>query len=222
MGLSIEDLINAMRAPNSPFRIVQANSNPIVVPLTQATVDTIRNCPSCTVIASRVREIERNRTFQTNVGDAIAGRYPVKASSQFVEKRIYDDFPTPGDMRLAAMFHQSPWDARRPILNRMADDRLRHLGLRLLGIEASHCLSPEEGTKFSSWQQSRRVGPAPKHTFRTVDQAITECRDLLECAIADEKNKLSEILTWLEAQVSQAEFEPAQLPPLYYQQSLVD
>ena len=199
-GLTVEDLVATMRAPQSPFRIVQANSNPILFPLAQAAIGTIKECPSSAVVASRAQAIARNRTFQTKVGDAIAGRYPEKTPSQFVEKRIYDGFPTTGDVRMAEVFHKSPWDARRPILDKMTDERCRDLGLRLIGIEASEHLSPDDSARFNAWLRNRRVGPAPNQTFRTVDQAIAECTNDLECASANEKEQLREILSWLEAQ----------------------
>src|SRR5262245_36560190 len=109
---------------------------------------TIIDLPSESVVASRVATIQRNKSFQYNVGSAIARRYPERSPSQFIENRIYDSFAEPGDMRLAEMFHLAPWETRRPILDRMADDRFRELGLRLLGVEAFHCLSVDEQAQF--------------------------------------------------------------------------
>jgi exodeoxyribonuclease-1 len=200
MNLTVEDLITAMRAPKSPFRIVQTNSNPTMQPLDQRTVGAIKDCPSNALIASRAQMIARNRSFQAKVGDAIAGRYPEKVPSQFVEERNYDGFPTAGDVRLAAMFHQCPWEERRAILDKMTDDRLRELGFRLFGIEAHDHLSLEEQAFFAAWQQSRRHGPVKKQSFRTVDQAISECREDLESASAVKKSELRKILSWLETQ----------------------
>ena len=92
--------------------------------------------------------------------------------SQFVEEHIYDGFPTAGDVRLAALFHQCPWEERRATLDKMTDDRLRELGFRLFGIEAHDHLSLEEQAFFTAWQQSRRHGPVQKtfslHSSRLV------------------------------------------------------
>ena len=60
-----------------------------------------------------MKAIQQNMSFQHRVGDAIAGRYPKKSPSQFIEERIYDNFPTAGDMRVAEIFHHAPWEARR-------------------------------------------------------------------------------------------------------------
>jgi exodeoxyribonuclease-1 len=200
MDLSVEDIIAAMKAPRSPFHIVQANAQPIVIPLDRCTGGTIKELPSSVEIISRVEAIQRNRCFQIKVGDAIAGRYPEKDTSQFIEERIYDSFATTTDTHLAEMFHDVPWEARRSILNKMSDERFRDLGLRLLAIEANDYLSPNERSKFSTWLMSRRLGPAPKRTFRTIEQAISECLESLKCACGDEQGKLMEILSWLKAQ----------------------
>ena len=205
LNSSVEDLIAAMRAPKSPFRVVQANSNPTALPLVTSMVGTITNCPSSAVIASRIQVIQRSAEFQTKVGDAVAGRYPEKARSEFVEQRIYDAFPASADTRLAAQFHQVPWEQRRTLLDQMRDERLRDLGLRLIGIEASHLLSREEQVQFISWQLSRRSGPAPKGTFRTIEQARNECRDELGGASPEETMRLKQILAWLDSQAAEYE-----------------
>lgn len=205
LNSSVEDLIAVMRAPKSPFRVIQANSNPIVLPLTGAPEPAIVDCPSSGVIASRVQVIQRSVEFQTKVGDAIAGRYPERASSEFVEERIYDAFPTSADTLLASRFHMVPWEARRALLDQMRDERLRDLGLRLIGAEAGHLLSEKERVEFKSWQLHRRNGPAPKEAFRTIDQACNECRDGLEGASPEERLRLEEILAWLESQAAEVE-----------------
>lgn len=205
LSLSVEHLIAVMRAPKNPFRIVQANSNPTARPLTSSLTGTIVNCPSSVVIASRVQAIQRSLGFQTKVGDAIAGRYPEKVPAEFVEERIYDAFPSPSDVHLASRFHQVPWEERRMLLDQMRDERLRDLGLRLIGAEASHMLSHEERIQFGSWQRTRRLGPAPKGKFRTIEQACHECRDGLEGASPDESLRLAEILTWLQSQAAECD-----------------
>lgn len=205
--LSVEDLISVMRAPKSPFRVIQANSNPTVLPLASSLTGAIVNCPSSDTMASRVQLIQRSLDFQTKVGDAIAERYSEKTPSELVEERIYDAFPSSSDALLASRFHQVPWEARRAILDQMRDERLRELGIRLIGAEASHLLSQEEQIQFGSWHRSRRVGPAPRGKFRTIEQASKECRDDLESASPGEKLRLREILNWLESQ--EAEFEYA-------------
>lgn len=205
MSLSVEDLIAVMRGPKSPFRIVQTNSNPTARPLASSLTGTIVNCPSSAVIAQRVQLIQRSLGFQTKVGDAIAGRYPERATTEFVEERIYDAFPSSSDALLASRFHDAPWEARRTLLDQMRDERLRDLGLRLIATEAGHLLSREEQLWFSEWQRKRRLGPAPKGKFRTIEQACNECRNDLEGASPDVKLRLKEILTWLESQAAEHE-----------------
>ena len=53
--------------------------------------------------------------------------------------------------------------------------------------EAPHLLAEEEITHFRSWRDSRRFGPAPPKTFRTISQAIAECDDHLTDATQDER-----------------------------------
>ena len=194
-----------MRAPKSPFRIVHANSNPTVGPLDQSSVGTIIDRPSSAVIAKRVQVFQRSQEFQTKVGEAFSGRYPEKTPSEFVEERIYDAFPSTADMRLAAKFHEVPWEARRSILDEMRDERLRHLGLRLIGTEAINQLSHDERSRFSSWHLSRRSGTAPKGTFRTIEQARSECTADLEGASPEEKIRPQEILSWLEIEATKVQ-----------------
>lgn len=197
--LTVEDLITTMKAAKSPVRIVQANAQPIALPLCQAAFSVIKDAPSRSEATERSIAIQKNKAFQARVGEAIAGRYPDKTPSEFVEERIYDDFPSLDDARLAKAFHQTSWTARRALLDKMGDERLRELGFRLLAHEANDELTPDEQAQFCSWQEGRRLGPAPPRKFRTIPQAIAECLDDLKCACDDERARLQEILSWLRA-----------------------
>lgn len=199
-NLSLDDLISAMRAPKSPFRIVQANSNPILHPLSDTTP--INDCPAPSVLTTRIQAIQGDQQFQIKVGDAVAKRYPEKAPSQFVEERIYDAFPASSDMRIAAQFHATPWESRRALVDQIRDERLRELAIRLIGTEASHTLNHGERANFDAWQRSRLLGPAPKKTFRTIEQARRECADELATATEPEAKRLCDIMAWLETKAS--------------------
>src|SRR5262249_4280459 len=140
-----------------------------------------------------------NHAFQMKVGDAIARRYPDKPLSEFVEQQIYDSFPTPQDTRLAAEFHRVPWDKRLPILREIKDPRWQELGQRLLAMEASHLVGADETAQFRAWQNTRRFGPAPNKTFRTIPQAIAECDAHVEEVTQQERIQLMGIRSWLES-----------------------
>lgn len=195
-NLSLDDLNSAMRAPKSPFRIVQANSNPILHPLSDTTL--INNCPAPSVLKSRILAIQGDPQFRIKVGDAVAKRYPEKAPSQFVEERIYDVFPASCDMRIAAQFHATPWEHRRAVVDQIRDERLRELAIRLIGTEAGHALDHSDRASFDAWQRSRLLGPAPAKTFRTIEQARRECADELATATGPETKRLRDIMAWLE------------------------
>ncbi|MGK2923266.1 MAG: hypothetical protein ACSLE4_10855 [Methyloceanibacter sp.] len=195
-SLSTEQLIKVIRRPKSPIRIVRANAQPMLVPLANAV---IADCPSDPLITSRMRHIQGNKDFQSRAGEALESRYAEQAASPFVERRIYDAFPSSSDMHLATTFHKAPWDSRRVILDRIADDRLRELGLRILALGAQDHLSLDEQTNFQSWLAFRRRGPAPERSFRTIAQATSECLDALEGASGGEASRLKEILCWLQS-----------------------
>ena len=199
IGLTTQQLTKAIKAPKSALRIVKANAQPILISLARAGRDAIKDLPSNSVIASRLRAIQSNKSFQSRVGEAISGRYPEAAPSPLIEKRIYDRFSTAGDMRLAAMFHEAPWEARRPMLDKLGDDRLRELGLRLLAFEAHHQLSADEQAQFHSWLRRRRLGPTTERSFRTIEHAISECLQDLGRASGEDINRLREIFSWLES-----------------------
>jgi hypothetical protein len=84
--------------------------------------------------------------------------------------------------------------------------------LRLLGVEAFHCLSVAEQTQFRCWLNSRLLGPVTQKTFRTIDEAISECLHELECASQDEMKYLRETLSWLQS-MRDASTELTETPP---------
>lgn len=46
MSLSSQELVDAIKVPKSPLRIVQANAQPILIPLCRAATDVIKDPPS--------------------------------------------------------------------------------------------------------------------------------------------------------------------------------
>lgn len=165
---------------------MQANAQPILIPLIQTGVHTISNCPSDSVIASRARHIQNNKPFQCKVGDAIDGRYAEQPPAPFVERRIYDAFPNPGDTRLAAMFHKARWDSRRVILDKVVDERIRELGLRLLALGAHAQLSADEQVNFllaeipPAWASPRPIIPNNRKCGLRVRPVPRRCLPRLE------------------------------------------
>jgi exodeoxyribonuclease I len=88
------------------------------------------------------------------------------------------------------------WVARRNLVERLADDRLRELGKRLIFVERPDVMDAVEQTELETWTMDRLFGFGPEGP-RSLDESYQEACRLIETEGHEQQSLLMEISTWL-------------------------
>ena len=75
------------------------------------------------------------------------------------KNQLYDGFPSHSDNAIMERFHETDWPDRKDLLDRLADERLRLLGQRLIYTDAADTM------EFES-RQGLRCGDCPSSDGR--------------------------------------------------------
>ncbi|MDP6722034.1 MAG: hypothetical protein QGF59_25420, partial [Pirellulaceae bacterium] len=141
LGLSTHELLAVLEGRTKPIRVVRTNSQPILMPEAMAQEDTTGADLSSDVIERRVSQIRSNESFRSRVGQALAKRYADGEPSPYVEKKMYDAFPSKPDEAIMSEFQTADWQGRLELAKRLSDLRLRDLARRLIYCEKPELLS---------------------------------------------------------------------------------
>jgi exodeoxyribonuclease-1 len=153
LDMTCESVQGLFKASPRLVRIVKLNSQPILMPLSMV--------PACggdfdiELARQRSQMIADHPTFREAVAKSLALRYPERAPATYVEERIYEGFPSRADADLMERFHSLPWPERPTVAARLADERIRELGERLIYLEAPEALPDDVRSKYDGWRRSR-------------------------------------------------------------------
>ncbi len=157
LDLDEEQLTQEFKKTGTPLKKVRANAQPILMPLNIAPQGLRDLSPALSVIEERASLIADSEPFRQRVGAALSKLYQDTETSDHVEKRIYDAFPTNHDAHLMRQFHMTPWEERMDLVRQMQDQRFSRLGQRLIYFENPELLSEANKEKirdeFSSYEQ---------------------------------------------------------------------
>ena len=171
------DVATFLRASPRVIRIVKANQQPILAPFELGHERVSGYDLSSDKLMEKARQVKAHPTFADNVAYAVANRYPPWETSEHVEERIYEGFPSRADTNLMEQFHASPWNERSEIVSRFEDDRLKELGERLIYVERTDALPDEVKEHYDSWLRNRFLaeGDVP---WVTIGSALKELEEL--------------------------------------------
>ena len=153
LDMTCESVQGLLKASPRRVRIVKLNSQPILMPLSMPPAS--GGDADIVLAHQRSQLIADHPAFGEAVSKSLALRYPERDPATYVEQRIYDGFPSPADANLMERFHSIPWSERPAVVARLADERIRELGERLIYLEAPEVLSADARSKFDDWRRSR-------------------------------------------------------------------
>jgi exonuclease I len=137
-------------------------------------------------IKRRADQIRDNRDFNTRVGQALANRYEDDEPSPYVEKKIYDGFPSKSDEVIMSRFQGADWPERLELGKQLSDARLRDLARRQIYFEKPELLSNAVRRELDEWLSERFLTEDPDVPWRTIPRALEEVKDLLKTTEGEE------------------------------------
>ncbi len=112
------------------IRTVAANQVPNLLPIKDPRPDWIAAASAVTA----------RPDFRSRVGAALARMFTDREEPEHVEERIYSGFYSGDDKSALRDFQASDWERRAEIVARLADERLKQLGRRVIHSNAPHLL----------------------------------------------------------------------------------
>lgn len=204
LDLDVPDLIDVMNRTPKAIRAVKTNAQPTIMPSAMHPDVGAASRFSAEELSRRARMIAVAPEFQRRVGQALVQRFTEEEPSEHVERRIYDDFPTPADKDRMTRFHDADWPRRVEIANEIEDPRYRELAIRLIHAERPEALPESTRSTYDEWL-SRRLTTNEDVPWRTLRQALREADDRLQSASGEERQHLLGIRTFLEEVASKHE-----------------
>lgn len=195
-ALNDEDLHAELHKSPKSLRWVRTNSCPILMPANKApsTTKGVELDPS--LLSARVIYLREHRALREKLIRAAIEDRPEYGQSTYVEQQIYNAFFSNEDQELMRQFHESPWEARFPIIAQFQDPRLRTIGARLIYFEKPEVLSEEERRIFEQEFASRLLSE-DEQDWLTLHKAIEETDAMLLDIEDTSKTFLSEYRAFL-------------------------
>jgi exodeoxyribonuclease I len=197
IGLTVEELANAMGRKTTAFHTFRSNSQPILMPPELAEAAITETGLSSGDLEQRADLIQGDPDFRMRVGLALASRRKQPDPSPYVERKIYDGFPSHDDAEIMAHFHEANWEGRLEHCKSLGDRRLRELARRLVYIEDPDLLSKSVKSELDQWLSERLLTEDANVPWRTVPKAQQETDDLLRNAVGEERDLLVEVKAFL-------------------------
>jgi len=197
IGLTVEELADAMSRKTTAFHTFRANSQPILMPPELAEEAISETGLSPEELERRAELIHGDLEFRKRVGLALASRRAQPEPTPYVERKIYDGFPSHDDAEIMMHFHETNWENRLEHCKRLGDRRLREIARRLVYIEEPELLSDNVRTELDRWLADRLLTEDANVPWRTIPKALQETDDLLRNAVGEERDLLVEVKAFL-------------------------
>jgi exodeoxyribonuclease-1 len=202
--LSEDELLSIMNSRKKALRYVPCNKQPMLLasepsfalPYAEADREEFRR---------RADLIHRAQDFRTRACRALGRRFVDRPQGIHVEQRIHEQFLSSADAALLNSFHTVDWGARRAILERLADERFRELGKRLMFAERPEVLDEVEKCELEGWTRDRLFGLGPEGP-RSLDKSYGEVCSLIDDGNSGHEHRtlLTEIRVWLSEKLATA------------------
>jgi exodeoxyribonuclease-1 len=209
LRLSKDELLSVMNGRKKALRYIPCNKQPMLLfgepsfalPYTDAGRDEFR---------SRADFIHRSPEFHARACRVLSRRFSDHPQGTHVEQRIHEQFLSSADTALLRTFHNLDWVERGAVVERLADDRLRELGKRLIFVERPDVMDPVERAELEKRTTDRLFGFVSEGP-RSLEESYQEVCSLMEAQGHKHQSLLTEISTWL---LEQLESRPwAELKP---------
>jgi exodeoxyribonuclease-1 len=199
LDVDVERAQRLLKSNPRPVRILRANNSPIV----RAYKDGDKIEIDVATARERLARIRSHPSFAKTLADALVGQYADQEPSQYIEEQIYGGFPSRGDERLMARFHQTPWVDRYVLAQAFEDARYRAFAERLIFAEHPAGLPADQQAALRLWQRDRFIA-GDDVGWMTLVKAQKELEELRTEENAAHANLLSEIEVYLSNYAQQA------------------
>ena len=200
--LDRNELKKLFKGKNKCFHIVKANEQPILLDESYLYQTDEYKDENPEVISSRMKLIRSNKNFIEKFNNLLIDIQEDKVLSQdqsekFLEKQIYDGFPSSKDNYLMSDFHAAEPDKKFEIANKITDIRYKEFSLRVMYNEYPEFLPKKEA-------QKRDIIVAQNHLtleekpWCTIPKAMSAIDDLREKEDEINLDRLEEIDNYIQ------------------------
>ena len=172
-----DDLQVALAERPSPIRRLRVNASPTVTALSDAS-EQMLNGKVIDRLDEIARSVRQDQVFCERLTTCYAANRPPWPKSPYVEKQIYDGFPSQEDERFMIDFHDASWPDAYSIVQRMQDERLRTFGLRLIYLGNKSTLPEDVRLDVEKEMIARLVDDGPEGY--SLQRALRETDELLK------------------------------------------
>jgi exodeoxyribonuclease-1 len=204
-SLSDSALARRLGAIPRPLRLIKTNGAPILMAYPDA-----HGLTSAAEIAPRELEARATRlATDAQLRKRLIGAHEAllepPTASKHVEEQIYDGFISNADQKILEAFHESPWERRAELLDKLSDRRLRQLGRRLLFLERPDLIAGRSRAAQARKMAERLLDSADDVPWLTLHKALVELDAILASATASELPFLCAHRTWLAERLKAAQ-----------------
>ena len=202
--LSDSELARRLAATPRPLRLIRTNGAPILLSYPDAHGLTSAAEVAPGELEARADRLARDAGLRQRLIRAQEALAEPRETSTHVEEQIYDGFISNADQKLLDAFHESPWESRAELLDRLTDRRLRQLGRRLLFFERPDLLAGRSRAAQARKLAERLLDPAEDVPWLTLPRALDEVNTLLATASDEDARHLTQHRRWLERRLENA------------------
>jgi exodeoxyribonuclease-1 len=199
-AMEAADLAAAVAA-GRPFVRMRMNEQPGLFRIDEAPHVTAATSVPFDELKRRGTAIVRDEAFHARIGAALATTETPPATSDRVEDRMYEGFPSRADERRRDVFHTLPWAERHAHCAAFEDDRLAELAVRLIYAERPDLLPRDVRADLDRTWAERLLSPDPTVPWTTVAKAEAEIARL-RAERPEAADALDRIETWLEREAA--------------------
>lgn len=187
-----------------PIRKLKANAAPFIMDILDAPDSVKQRLPSEEIISLQTEWLDANPDFRDRLLTAIHTGKKEYDAGVHIEEQIYDGFLQDGDLAILEEFHVAPWSDRHLILDRLADQRSRELGHRLIHSHDPSALPPATRAALDEQIRERLIGNGQGgEPWLTISEALTQTNDLMENADGDELVLLGGLREYLHGKLNE-------------------
>lgn len=204
-SLSDEKLASRLNKSPKPIKKLKCNSLPMLMTAAESLNITSAKEYQIEELENRAEFLRSNANLKARLISMFENSQPEWEESPHVEEQIYKKFYDKEDEKLLEEFHNVPWEQRFVILNKLKDDRLKTMGLKLIYVERPDLFNEAASREHNKVMIiSRLLGANDNSRWMTLQKAIQEIEELM-AANPDSIEFLVEHKRYLLERLQQAE-----------------
>ena len=195
--LDRNELKKLFKGKNKCFHVVKANEQPILLDESYLYQTDEYKDENPEVISNRMKLIRSNKNFVEKFTNLLIDMQEDKVLSQdqsekFLEKQIYDGFPSSKDNYLMSDFHAAEPEKKYDLANKISDVRYKEFALRVMYNEYPELMPNKEILKRDKIVAKNHLTLEDK-PWCTIPQAMNAIDDLRESEDEVNFERLEEI-----------------------------